>query len=349
MGTVTVTARDSAGNSTVRNLTYTVQQSSDPLGPRRVWVLQQVSSRAELQNYASQIANAKQTVPALGGLGVRIAWDAYLRDKSVLDLGKQIADANNLEYSFRFMAGRWTPDAFLSEMGSAYTHTTPAGELFPKPFSSSGGAGNPVFEREFRNLLTELAQWYTNNGCRLLHCSWYAMDWAELNHGAEVRAAAGYSQNAWLEGHKRLITIAREVADQFPGVVMEFPLSGYGPLTTVSPLLADHMVAQFGAGTRRCSMQANGWSNTGQWGAPNQTTDTQMDACFTRPLARGVQAIQPWGVNTTYPQYTATQVAGAVNQAELCDADYMEIYLPSLRSVNGGSVWSAPLQSWVQS
>lgn len=345
---------DGVALTATASFTVTTPTTTDPLGPRKVWVLQEVTSKSQLLTvYRSQIANCKATVPAVGGFGLRIAWDNYLADKSIIDAGKMIADENGLDFSFRFMAGRHTPAAVLTQMGPNYTHTTPAGELFPKPFASDGSAGNPVFEAAFRALLEDLADWYDANDCHLLHNSWWAMDWAELNHGAEIRAAAGYSQAAWLDGHKRLVTIAAQVQAAHPGIVMEFPLSGYGPVTNannpeqgLSAQIADHMASVFGANKRNLSIQANGWSNAGQWGT-TPSNDALFDVCWSRPLARGVQAIQPWGVSATYPQYTASQITGAIAQATSCDADYMEIYTPTLRSVNGGAAWATPLANWI--
>ncbi|MCW2767482.1 MAG: hypothetical protein JWO11_3441 [Nocardioides sp.] len=336
------------GSAALRPSGAAALTSRDNLGPKKVWVLQQVSSKAELlKTYRAQIANCRATVPAVGGFGLRIAWSSYVADKTILDAGKMVADENGLEFSFRFMAGRWTPASVLTAMGSSCYATKSSGERFPKPFNSAGSGGNPVFESAYEALLREVATWYDANDVHLLHNSWYAMDWAELNHGIEVRSAAGYSQAAWLTGHQRLIDIWRRVQVDHPNVVMEGPLSGYGPLTALSPKLADHMVAQFGASQRNVVLQANGWGANGQWGAPSATIDQQMDACFSRPLGRAVQAIQPWGGASQYGQYTVQQVQQAIAQAEACASDYMEIYAPTLRSVNGGAVWATPLANWV--
>lgn len=352
------TLTDSLGHATVLNGAFTIDTSGsvDPLGGRKVWVLQQISSKAELQNYRSQIANAKSTVPGITGLSVRMGWNLYANDKTVLDLGKQIAEENDLEFCFRYMAGRWTPAAILTSMGTNYTfpcaQIAGSNALAPKPFSTAGVAGNPVFEAAYAALLEELADWYDANDAYLLHCSWFAMDYAELNNGAEVRAAAGYTQQRLIDGHKKLIEIAQDVAAAHPGIVMEFPLSGYGPLTStsgatpaVSPSLADKLVTEFGSNNNKAVIQANGWSNTGQWGT-TAANDTAFDVCWNRPLAHGVQAIQPWGVSSTYPQYTAAQISNALAQASAVSANYLEVYLPSFRSVNGGAAWAAPIATW---
>ncbi len=351
------TLTDSLGNATLVSGNFIVEtEESNPLGGRKIWLTQQVSSKSELTGYRLQIANCKQTVPAITGLSLRMPWNLWANDKTILDLAKQYADENSLEFCFRPMAGRWTPLSVLTAMGTNYTFavTAAAGSnsLAPKPFSSAGVAGNPVFEAAYEALLRELADWYVANDCYLLHNTWHAMDWAELNNGAEVRATPGYTQQRLIDGCKKLIVIGAEVAADYPDIVMEWPLSGYGPLTStsgstpaVSPALADSMVENFGSNQLNCVIQANGWSNSGQWGT-TAANDLLFDPCWNRPLAHGLQAIQPWGVNSTYPQYTASQIAQALDQARVISANYLEIYLPSLRSVNNGALWATPLLNW---
>lgn len=350
MGQVTVTA-STAGESVSASASFVV----DALGPRRVWAIQQVSSVANLNTYAAQLADAVATVPAIGGFGVRVPWSLYTPD--LLPAGKAMADKHGRAYSFRFMAGVNTPAAVLDSMDAGHIGFSAEGKPFPLPFGADGVPGNPIFEQAYREMLTELAAWSAANGVRLIHCSQYARDWAELAHGLEVRNAPGWTQAAFIEGHRRLITIAREVSDAYPGLVFEFPLSGHGPIGTVSPLLADHMAAEFGPWSRRVVFQGNGWAHNGRWGAADPAVAAQMDGCLTRPVARAFQAIQPWSTPATYdpatdpapknPQYDAAQVASALAAADGGDADYLEIYLPTFRSSMGGAVWAEPLAAWV--
>ena len=44
-----------------------------------------------------------------------------------------------------------------------------------------------VFLDAYDAYLGKLATWSRANGVKLLHLSWYGQDWAELNHGKEVR------------------------------------------------------------------------------------------------------------------------------------------------------------------
>jgi len=320
---------------------------------RTAYVLQQVSSKTELNNvYASQIADAEATVPALNGFGLRMGWKQYATDTTVLDAGKAIADANGHEFAFRFMAGRHTPTAVLDEMGPNYYYTLGSGERVPKPFGSDGSAGNPVFEVHYRTLVGELLDWSQANDVDLLHLSWYAQDWAELNHGAEVRAAAGYSAAAWLEGHKRLMTIASEERATRPTVAVEWPFSGYGPLPTYTVQLNDHMAALFGAGSLRAYFQGNGWGPNGEWGAPDPTVEGQHDDNFARtsPVNRhGIQAIQP---TTTWTEADIDLMLAHLNGtpspagSEAANASYFELYTPTVRGTSGQR-WADDIAVWV--
>jgi hypothetical protein len=316
-----------------------------------VWALEQAETAAEvLGTYRAQVADARNTVPAVSGFSLRFPWSAVDEPRtlgSLLSAGKRVADENGLKFSVRFMAGRSTPSRLLAQMGPAYTASSAAGEVFPMPFRSDGTAGNPYFADAYEALLRRLATWYDANGCTLLHAAWYGMEWAELNHGMEIRGAPGYSEPAWLSAHQWLVNRAAAVQADHPDVVFEWPLSGYGPLATMSPALADHIVRMFGAHSNKAVIQANGWSHEGQWGARIPAVDAAMDACFRRPVARGVQAIRGWGESTLHPQYSRAQIARALNRARACSAGYVELYLPTLLSANGGAAWQAPLSDWV--
>ena len=339
---VTVTGTVRVGGQTIP---VTADLTLPGAASRGVWVLQQFETIATLRAFGPTLADIMATVPAVTGFCVRMGWRQLLAAGGinvVLNASKALAETNGLELAFRPMAGRHTPAATLTGMGNDYTATNTAGEAWPLPFSRAGTAGNPVFEQAYAALAHDVAAWYAANGSTLLHHSWFAMDWAELNHGKEVRAVPGYTQARWLEGHKRLVTAVASATEGM-GVVNEWPLSGYGPLTEVSPQLADHMVSLFAE--PECSIQGNGWSFEDQWGAATPAVRVLMDKCWERPLTHGLQAIQPWG-GTNQPQYTAAQVTAALGQATEVDAAYVEIYAPSLRASTGGAVWAQPLAAW---
>ncbi|HKN39795.1 MAG TPA: Ig-like domain-containing protein, partial [Acidimicrobiia bacterium] len=278
------------------------------------WVLQQVSSVTELNNYKTQI-DAALSLPGVVGLSIRFPWNSVDTDFTLLNAGLAMARAKGKALSIRFMAGRWTP-ARVFTAGSPY-YVLSSGEKVPSPFYSDGSP-NTVFEGAYDEYVGRLAAWSRANGVNLLHLSWYGQDWAELNNGAQVRAVPGYTQAVWTNSMARLIDIGARYAGS--DLAVELPLSGYGPLSNgPSAALADKVVATVGAGSDHFFIQANGWGPNGDWGAPDATVEAQFDQIWTKPVRRGEQAIQP-------QDYNWTTLYGYLYQN---DADYSEVYLPS--------------------
>jgi hypothetical protein len=278
------------------------------------WVLQQVSSVTELRNLRTQI-DAALSLPGVVGLSLRFPWKPVDTNFTLLDEGLAYARAKGKAFSIRFMAGRHTP-ARVFDAGSPY-YVLASGEKTPSPFYSNGSP-NVVFEQAWDEFVGRLAGWSRANGVKLLHLSWYGQDWAELNHGKEVRSAPGYTQDNWLNSHKRLIEIGARHSGA--DLAVEAPLSGYGPLSNgQSAALADKVIASVGADSDRFFIQANGWGPNGDWGAPDATTETQFDQIWSKPVRRGEQAIQP-------QDYNWTTLYGHLYRN---DATYAEVYLPS--------------------
>ena len=82
------------------------------------WVLQQVSSVTELDNYKTQI-DAALSLPGVVGLSIRFPWNSVDTDFTLLNAGLAMARAKGKALSIRFMAGRWTPDRVFNA-GSPY-------------------------------------------------------------------------------------------------------------------------------------------------------------------------------------------------------------------------------------
>jgi hypothetical protein len=316
--------------------------ASVPGFARRGYVLQQVSSVNNLLSYVPQFANVLNTVPAIDGLGIRCGWNVYDANPSLLSVGYGIA-GGFAHYSARIMCGRHTPP---SKMGRTITSGS---TTFPSPFGGVRGRPNTRFLDEYETTMRQWAAFLSTlpGPEPILHWSWYAKEWAELYHGPEVRAEPGYTQDRFVAAHNALIDRAAEVQADYPNVIMEIPMSGHGPLQTITDDMTRHAGEVFGDG--RSAIQANGWSYRGQWGQALDSVDAAMDAAFTEAWANqimiGVQAIQPWGQNQA--QYTATQVGQAFAQADLARADYFEIYTPSLLSSRGGQVWTEPVATWL--
>jgi hypothetical protein len=287
------------------------------------WVLVQVMDLQQLQRWSSTIANVLDGYD-VRGLSLRVPWNAMSDD--LLDRGKAIADEAGKAYSIRVMAGRFTP-AWVFDSGSpSYVKD---GEQIPTPFKANGSS-NTVFEDAYAGLVSYLADYARSRGVKLVHLPWYGQDWAELNNGAEVRAEPGYSEAAFITAHERLL----DVAIPFSGsdLAIEFPMSGYGPLQRVSRELTAHIVSAVGPKSPRVYVQSNGLSPNGDWGAPDQGVEAQMDqAVFSQPVLRGEQMIQP-------QSYDWSKVFAHVKTN---GADYVEIYLESFPSTASGPLVAA--------
>ena len=253
------------------------------------WVLQQVSSEADLARLAPTVLGPALATPGVRGFSLRVPWKAIDTDCRLLEAGLALARKHGVAYSVRFMAGRHTPASVFAD-GCRFYPRRGSNEKVPAPVLADGSP-NTVFEKHYAALARRLAAWCRASGVRLLHMAWYGQEWAELNHGKEVRALAGYSYANWLRAHTRLIDIALERAG--PDLAVEFPFSGYGPLTEAAGDFADHVVKTIGPWDDRFVFQANGWGPKGDWGAPSAATEAAFDRVWAKPLYRGQQAIQP--------------------------------------------------------
>lgn len=288
------------------------------------WVLYQVDSAASLRTLRPQIEDAL-ALPGVVGLSVRFPWDAAdltggQSSNAILDEAYDISSNAGKALSIRFMAGAHTPQRVF-DAGAAYYLVN--GRRVPLPWDDSTGRVQ-VFLDAYAQYAGKLAAWSRAHGVRLLHLSWYGLDWAELNNGAEVRAAPGYSKAAWQAAHEALIDIGLRLASD--DLAVELPLSGYGPLSSgESDGLASYAVDRAGADNDRFFIQANGWDETRQWGAPDMTVEAQFDHIWQQPLVRGLQMIQPDGYDW----------AKVYDQARAAGATYGEVYLPSFWQVPG--------------
>ena len=287
------------------------------------WVLVQVTDEQQLRLWSSSISSVLENFD-VRGLSLRVPWDAMT--DSLLDEGKAIADAAGKAYSIRVMAGHFTPQWVFDTGSPSYTVN---GDQVPTPFFPDGSS-NTVFESAYGGLVSYLADYSRSRGIHLLHLPWYGQDWAELNNGTEVRSQPGYSEAALIAAHERLL----DIAIPFSGddLAIEFPMSGYGPLQRVSQQLTQYIVDSVGPNSPRVYVQANGLSPDGDWGAPDQGTEAQMDqAVFSQDVLRGEQMIQPqtYDWNRVFSNVTGN------------GADYVEIYLESFQQGVPGILSSA--------
>jgi len=254
------------------------------------WVLQQVTPAAQVLPRVPASLTRSLLFSDLRGLSLSYPWRLADDDLSLLDSGLEAARRFGVDYSVRFMAGQHTPTRIF-DAGAHYYEQS--GHKVPKPFADDGTAGNPSFEAAYDAYLAKLVAWARAHDVHLVHLPWYGQDWAELNHGNEVRAARGYSYTSWLEGHKRLIDIGLKYAGN--GVAVEWPMSGSGPLIDGAHELTAYIVAKAGPLSPDVYVQANGLSPNGDWGAPSASVESQMDASvWPQDVLRGEQMIRPY-------------------------------------------------------
>ena len=218
------------------------------------WVLEQVTSATSLDNAAADIRRALAQ-PGVTGLSLRVPWTLIDRDLTPLTEARALARAAGKRFSVRFLAGRWTPKRVFD--AGAYSFVTRGGQRVPKPFSDSGRAGNPVFEREFDAVVAKLVAWARKNSVSLVHLPWYGYLWAEIYHGEDLQATSGYSYAAWLAAHKKLVQLAYARAGN--GVAIEFALSGHwGGRNAGSTDVSNAIVGVAGTWSPYMFVQGNG-------------------------------------------------------------------------------------------
>jgi hypothetical protein len=228
-------------------------------------------------------------IPGVKGFSLRVTWNSLRDDLNLLEQGKRIADAHGLAFSFRVLAGYRVPPSIFADGSPTYLDEQSRGRPIPAPFNQDGSP-NEVFERHYDRLLQRVTTWARANGVRLVHCPWYGLAWAELNHHLGVRGAPGYTYERWYRAHTRLFDIAIKYADE--SLAIELPLSGGGPTGDTVSQLADYFLQQLGPRSERFFFQANGWGPTGYWGSPDPQMEMLKRRAFDRPVLRGLQSIR---------------------------------------------------------
>lgn len=287
-----------------------------------VWILAgnsgtAIDSIAELEALRGTLDPAL-AMKGVRGLSLRVTWNSIHRDLALLDHGKRLADERGLAFSFRVLAGHRVPAAIFDEGSPWYLDPESRGRRVPTPFRADGSP-NDVFERHYSAMLQRVTAWAHQNGVRLVHCPWYGLSWAELNHAAAVRQAPGYSYDRWYGAHVRLFDLAIRHADET--LAIELPLSGGGPTGDTVADLADHAWAKLGPLSDRFFFQANGWGPGGYWGSPEPEMEMLKRRAFARPVLRGLQSIRQGA-------YDWRELFALLRQA---NATYCEIYADTLK------------------
>ncbi len=274
------------------------------------WVLQQVSSARELSR-AKPAIRAALKVSGVRGLSLRVPWSSVDKDFALLNSAARIAKAQDKQITVRVMAGASTPARVFA--AGAFHYPNAAGKPVPTPFSPSGKAGNPVFESEYESLVKRLAKWSAGHGARVMHLPWYGYQWAEIYNGPDVQQARGYSYEAWLAGHKRLLTIAERHTS--PKVGAEFALSGHwGDARLGSTDISKAVVRRWGHWSTEVFVQGNGLGvHNNKPTAQDIFTGRQMYAPTTYDWASTYDIVRSQG--SVYVEiYAASFKAAGANQ-----------------------------------
>ena len=287
-----------------------------------VWILAgnsgtAIDSTAELEALRGTLDPALAS-EGMRGFSLRVTWSAIDRDLALLEHGRRIAEARGLAFSFRVLAGYRVPARIFDDGSPFYFDAEGRDRRIPTPFRADGSP-NKVFERHYAAMLRRVTDWARANGVRLVHCPWYGLSWAELNHEVGVRRAPGYTYDRWFDAHVRLFDLALQFADD--QLAIELPLSGGGPTGDTVTQLADHAWARLGPRNDRFFFQANGWGPGGYWGSPNPEMERMKREAFDRPVPRGLQSIRQG-------DYEWRELFQLLRESQ---ATYAEIYADTLK------------------
>ncbi len=278
-----------------------------------VWALRACAQISDVQGADVSAALANSWVK---GFSMRVPWaivansDGSFNDSlgmiQAADAMRKASGISGQQLAVRFVAGARYPSvgnfggtpAGVCSVVNTYNAAggdpcASSGDVVPLPFHSDGSP-NTEFETIYQNFLTAFIPYCLKYGVSEIRAPWYGDQFAELNHGLELRSAPGYTYNNMLTAHQRLFDIAYNACVQY-GLPIEHPLSGCGPLNQLSPDLATYMLTKSrpdliyiqgnGAG-----MQSYGFS---LFGASSQTSENQVRVGLRPGLQFGAQMIQP--------------------------------------------------------
>lgn len=296
------------------------------------WPTQQVGghkvgygSKAEFDDIEKTVIRPALATPGVKGFSHRFPWFEIDTSMELVERGLALAREMNVEYSVRFMAGRYTPErlyeagcrSVLVDENGSFNDSNDKQMKVPVPFMEDGSP-NLVFEVEYEKFVAHLASWCRAKDVRLLHLAWYGGLWDELYHSKQIRSLKGYSYDNWLNAHLRLIDIGLRHAGRT--LAIEFPFSGHGPTGDTVSQMADYVWTKIGPNNSIFLFQANGWGPNGRWGSPSPDMEALKSRAFERPIYRALQMIQP----DDYPDWE-----GIYRRLYETNATYGEVYCPS--------------------
>ena len=227
--------------------------------------------------------------PYVRGACVRAYWRDFEPEEgrfnwALFDETLARARRHGKKAAFRVMNGTGTPEWVYAAGAQPYNPRDRGETRLPLPWDD-------LFFEKWRAFVGALGRRYDGHpDVAYIAMSMPAGRWAELLFPVSLPEAPGYSMERFVESHRRVIG-AYDAA--FPRTPLTLAITGHeydGSLQRVVADLTDFIVERFGPDNGRVVIQANGWSERTVMGR-NTTVDRTFDACFAKPIRRGLQQI----------------------------------------------------------
>jgi hypothetical protein len=207
----------------------------------------------------------------------RFTWDLF--DETLAR-----ARAHGKRAAFRAMNGTGTPEWVYAAGAAPYNPRDRGVSRLPLPWDD-------VFFEKWRAFVQAFGRRYDGHpDVAYVAMSMPAGRWAELLFPVSLPEVPGYSMERFVASHERVVEAYAAV---FPRTPLTLAITGHeydGSLQRVVTDLTDFIVTRFGPDNPRVVIQANGWSERTVMGR-NTTVDRTFDACFAKPIRRGLQQI----------------------------------------------------------
>ena len=227
--------------------------------------------------------------PYVRGASVRAYWKDFEPEEGrftwdLFDETLARAQRHGKRAAFRVMNGTGTPEWVYAAGAQPYNPRDRGETRLPLPWDD-------VFFEKWRAFIAAFGRRYDGHpDVAYVAMSMPAGRWAELLFPVSLPKVPGYSMERFVASHTRVIDA---YAAAFPTTPLTLAITGHeydGSLQRVVANLTDFIVARFGPDNHRILIQANGWSERTVMGR-NTSVDRTFDACFAKPIRRGLQQI----------------------------------------------------------
>jgi hypothetical protein len=263
--------------------------------------------------------------PYVRGACVRAYWRDFEPEEgrftwTLFDETIARARARGKRAAFRVMNGTGTPDWAYAAGAVPYDPRDRGETRLPVPWDDT-------FYEKWRAFIAALGRRYDGHpDVAYVAMSMPAGRWAELLFPVSLPGVPGYSMARFVAAHRRVV---EAYLDAFPRTPLTLAITGHeydGSLQAVDAALTDYIVARLGPDNPRLVIQANGWSERTVMGR-NTTVDRTFDACFAKPIRRGLQQIAGDAWTLRHPPDTRMGDQFLANAVLLrYRAQYAEVY-----------------------